>query len=105
MTASFIDWGFREISMAADLLKLYGDNGCPFLEQQGVSVGYNPESDMVYLFDESGDVAVLEDNHLVQFYTCPECGFEGTQWQAVQEGLRNFEDHNGFCSSECQGEN
>jgi hypothetical protein len=70
----------------------------------GITLNFNLNSGYVFLSDEDYNVGVLEDKELVQFYNCPQCGFEGTQSQAIDEG-KDFVAHNGYCSKECEDKN
>jgi len=49
-----------------------------FFGESGVSVEFNPQSGMVFLVDEDCNTAVMEDDNLVDFRSCPDCGNEGT---------------------------
>lgn len=98
-TANFEKWGFKELSEGADLLKLYAKTGCDFLTD-GITLNFNDSSSKVFLSDEDFNVGVEEDGKLVQFFSCPECGFEGTASEAKDEG-KDFEEYQGSCSKEC----
>lgn len=103
VTNDLTRFGFRELDEAADLLKIYANNGCTFLED-GVTVWLNKYSGKVFLSDEDYNVAVVEGGKLVQFLSCPNCGYEGTQAEA-QDELKDFEKYEGFCSEECLATN
>lgn len=113
VTADLSEYGFRELDEAADLLKAYAANGSDFLES-GVALNLNKNSGYVFLTDENYNVGVMEDGKVVQFYSCPICGYEGTQedalndWTYSQTGKardeKNFIKFDGACSKECQKE-
>lgn len=98
--ADLSNFGYRELDIAGDLLKAYAENGSDFLND-GITLNFNPNSGNVFLSDEDFNVGVLEDGKLVQFFSCPNCGNEGTQ----EEGKENewdFVKYEGFCSSKCK---
>ena len=111
VTSDLTKFGFRELDMAADLLKAYAANGSDFLTD-GVNVFMNTNSGNVFLCDEDMNVGVLErgegendiDNKVVQFYSCPQCGNEGTQSEGLEEKW-DFEKYEGYCSKECRNKN
>lgn len=93
-------FGFKELDEAADLLKAYANNGCDFLND-GVEVWFNVNSGVVFLSDEDFNVGVLVIGKIVQFYSCPNCGNEGTQKEG-KENKWDFEKYNGYCSKKCK---
>lgn len=97
-TRDLSKFGYREIDLAADLLKLYSNSPPDFLSD-GVAVEFNPNSGMVFLVDEDLNVGVIEDDKLMQFFSCPECGNEGT----IND--YPFDKYNGYCSKECEAQN
>lgn len=103
VTNDLTKFGYRELDIAADLLKAYAENGSSFLED-GVQVWFNANSGEVFLSDSEYNVAVLEGRKLAQFYSCPECGYEGTNSDAIAD-RHNFEQYQGFCSKECFNKN
>lgn len=82
-TKDLSKFGMRELAIAGELLVAYAEEGqgSEFLTD-GVSVEFNPNSGMVFLVDGDFNVGVLEDDgstsRLVQFFSCSECGAEGT---------------------------
>ena len=97
-------FGYRELDMVADLLKAYANNKNEVDFSDNVNVFMNKNSGNVFLSDEDFTVGMLEDGKVVKFYSCPQCGNEGTQ----KEGLENnwdFEKYDGYCSKECQDKN
>lgn len=111
VTNDLTRFGYRELDIAGDLLKAYAKDGSEFLND-GVQVWFNTMSGNVFLSDEDFNVGVLEykkeDNytipHLVQFYSCPMCGNEGTQSDGIDNGW-DFEKYNGYCTKECEDKN
>lgn len=79
-SATFAGFGYRELDLAADLLKAYANNPPTWMwHWDDLNVGMNENSGMVFLYSEENcQTAVLEDGKLVEWFTCPECGNEGT---------------------------
>ena len=100
VTKDLTRFGQIELDEAGDLLKAYANGGCDFLED-GVQVFMNFNSGIVFLSDADCNVGVLEDGKLVQFFSCPNCGNEGTQSDGL-ENKWNFEKYEGYCSRKCQ---
>ena|ERR1035441_3819938 len=104
VTSDLTKFGYRELDMAADLLKAYANDKNTVDFGDNVNVFMNDTSGNVFLSGEEFKVGVLEDGKVVEFYSCPECGNEGTQ----SEGLDNkwdFEKYEGYCSKECYDKN
>lgn len=101
ITVDYSKFGYRELEIAGKLLALYAEGDVDFLGD-GLTVNFNTQSGYVFLSDEDYNVGVLNDNEtaIVQFYSCYECGYEGTQEQA-QEEEKDFVTYGGFCSKEC----
>lgn len=101
ITADFSQFGIRELIFAQLLLKAYAEEGADFLGC-GLTVNFNLNSGYVFLSDEDYNVGMLDEGetHIVQFYTCPECGYEGTQHDAISEE-KDFNTNNGYCSRIC----
>ena len=100
VTSDLAKFGRREKRMAVDLLDAYCEQGAEFLGD-GVTVQMNRNSGYVFLTDEDFNVGVMEGDKLVQFFTCPECGAEGTRlvppdWEPTDEKFCEA----GFCA-EC----
>lgn len=113
VTSDLTKFGYRELDMAADLLKAYAnDKGNTDFLSDGINVFMNTNSGNVFLCDEDMSVGVLEDDKIVQFYSCSNCGYEGTQqdakddWTSSTTGkdrdIKDFEKFNGYCSKECE---
>ena len=105
VTADFSQFGMRELFFAQLLLKAYAEQGSEFLGC-GLTVNFNMNSGYVFLSDEDYNVGVLDstETRLVQFYTCVQCGYEGTQAEA-QEEEKDFLNNEGYCSQECEEKN
>lgn len=101
ITADYSKFGYRELEIAGKLLALYSERGVNFLND-GLTVNFNMHSGYVFLSDEDYNVGVLNEdgNAIVQFYSCYECDYEGTQEQALEDG-RDFVTYGGFCSKLC----
>jgi len=101
ITADFSQFGIRELIFAQLLLKAYAEQGAEFLGF-GLTVNFNINSGYVFLSDDDYNVGVLDETeeHIVQFYTCPQCGYEGTQHDAISEE-KDFGAFEGYCSEEC----
>lgn len=103
ITSDLTQFGYKELYEAGQLLQAYAADGSDFL-YKGVNVFMNKNSGKVFLSDEDMRVGVLEGGRLVEFYSCPECGYEGTQEEAIADN-HNFEAHDGYCSKECEEQN
>ena len=69
-------FGYRELGLAAELLKAYADHGADFLGD-GIKICFNTQSGYVFLSDEDCNVAMINGDRLEQFFSCPNCGNEG----------------------------
>jgi hypothetical protein len=78
-TTNLSDFGYRELDMAADLLKAYanGKNNCPFFSDNGVQVMMNQNSGNVFLTDDDCNVLMMNRGELEGFYNSPYSGHEG----------------------------
>ena len=105
VTADFSQFGIRELIFAQLLLKAYGEHGAEFLNC-GLTINFNSSSGCVFIADEDYNVGVLDESeeYIVQFYTCPQCGYEGTEHTAISED-KDFSAFEGFCSLECLEKN
>ena len=101
VTADFSQFGIRELIFAQLLLKAYAEQGAEFLGC-GLTLNFNTQSGYVFLSDEGYNVGVLDETeeHIVQFYSCPQCGYEGTQHEALDNGC-DFVKNDGYCSTKC----
>ena len=105
ITADFSQFGIRELLLAQFLLKAYAEHGAEFLES-GLTLNFNSSSGYVFLSDADYNVGVLDESeeYIVQFYTCPQCGYEGTQHEAISEE-KDFNSFDGYCSPGCLEKN
>ena len=105
-TTDLRGFGYRELDMAADLLKVYAENGADFLGD-GISLNFNPNSGNVFLTDEDWRVGMLDDDgKLREWFSCPNCGAEGFDgyeaYSTYGEGERfEFEKYEGCCCRAC----
>jgi hypothetical protein len=79
-TQDMSKFGYVERKEAGLLLSTYAgpkDKTRRFASD-GVTVEFNPNSGNVFLVDEDYNVAMMEDDELVDFLNCGECGHEGT---------------------------
>ena len=100
VTTDLSKYGYKELVEAGELLNAYAENGSEFLGD-GLTLNFNMNSGYVFLSDEDYNVGVLEGHKVVQFFSCPQCGFEATQEDAKAEE-KDFEAHNGYCSQSCE---
>ncbi len=105
VTADLSQFGIRELMFARLLLQAYLEHGAEFLGS-GLTLNFNTSSGYVFLSDEDYNVGVLDESeeYIVQFYTCPQCGYEGTQHDAINEE-KDFSAFEGYCSIECLDKN
>lgn len=105
VTADLSTFGNRELMIASDLLRAYAENRADFLGDN-ITLNFNSNSGYVFLSDEDYRVGVLADdeNKVIQFYSCAQCGYEGTQADALEDN-HDFEKNDGYCSKKCRKEN
>lgn len=72
-TVSFGGWGFREMDMAGEILRVYSENGDSGLvggEVDGeISLGFNTQSGCVYMSDENLNTWMMNNGKLELFVT------------------------------------
>lgn len=78
-TRDLSEFGYRELDIAADLLKAYANGKGPDdFEPSGVAIEFNPNSGNVFLVNDEYQVAVLtDDGNLESWYFTPYDGHEG----------------------------
>ncbi len=105
VTVDYSKFGYRELDIAGKLLAIYSQGGVDFLED-GITVNFNMNSGYVFLSDSNYNVGVLADGEtqIVQFFSCMECGYEGTQDDALMDE-KDFVTYEGYCSEECYSKN
>lgn len=91
-TQDLSKFGYRELDIAADLLKAYATSPPEFLTD-GVTIEFNVNSGEVFLVDEDYNVAMLSDGKLAEWYTCAYCGKEGFAEDIEDDGKHSFDDH------------
>ena len=86
-TTDLARFGARERAMLEDLLKAWREQGLPddFYEDE-VNVMFNMNSGNVFLTNSEYQVAMLADDKLESFYSCPECGHEGFKADMKHKG-------------------
>lgn len=93
-TTDLSKFGYREITMAKDLLTAWVDHGLPKdFEDDGVTVMMNTHSGNVFLTNSEYQVAMMNGDKLESFYNCPECGHEGFQEDMEHEGNKNCQEY------------
>lgn len=75
-------FGFRELDIAGDILKALANPSkttqADDLEMgDGVKLEFNPNSGNVFIVDEDGNTAMMNDTVLENWIYCPSCNFEG----------------------------
>ena len=104
VTNDLKEFGYRELNMAAALLKAYANGGNTVSFSDKVSLYMNRSSGYVFLSDDEGKCGMIEDGHIVEFYNCPQCGNEGTAADGLYEGW-DFERYEPYCSKKCLDKN
>lgn len=103
-------FGYRELSMAGDLLKAICKNGYPDdFDEDGVRIEFNPYSGDVFLTNDNGDVCMDDsDGNLYSIYYLGYKGNEGSIEELIEqyddgdvsendyEELANLCENNGF---------
>ena len=79
-TQDFSDFGHVEREEAGLLLRTFGTSkdDTLFLEND-IKVEFNPMSGYVFLVDGDYNCAMMNDDRLENFFSCPNCGGEGLQ--------------------------
>lgn len=105
-TTDLSKFGYRELDMAGKLLQAYAENPTSVdMTGEGIQIMMNFNSGMVFLTNDEYQVVVLDDEgKLAEFYNCPECGYEGTEKEALEDE-HSFLANEGYCSPECYGKN
>ncbi len=85
-------WGYREMSMAAELLKQYADHGTGSVvgaEPQGtIALGFNPNSGNVYMTDEDFNCYMLnDDGEVEQWVYLSHSGEEGFLTEIINKEM------------------
>ena len=103
--ADFSHFGFRELQDAAALLVAYADHkGDTDFLGDDLTVNFNTYSGIVFLSDAEYNVGVLKNGVIVQFFSCMQCGYEGTQEDTLIDD-KDFVTYNGYCSKACEEQN
>ena len=77
-TTDFSKFGYREREMAEELLKASRKQGFPddFYDDE-TTIMFNTCSGNVFFTNADFQVAMMNDDKLESFYSCPNCGHEG----------------------------
>lgn len=102
LEADFTGWGYREISEGSILLKLYSEGSHNYSEKawemfgecDSLKLGFNQDSGYVFLYNEDLGTLVEDNDKLVLFLTCGECGAEGSE-----EEMEGFEYLSNTCAA------
>ena len=87
VTTDLSKFGYREWEMMRDILNAMIDKGLPHdFDGDGMVVMFNKNSGNVFLTNDMHQVAMMEDDELQSFYSCPECGHEGFFHEMDNEG-------------------
>ena len=84
-TQDLSQYGYRELDMAADLLKAYCRTSPDFLNG-GISIEFNMNSGYVFLVDEDYTVGMMNGDDIEQWFNCPICGNEGFLQEMIDDG-------------------
>ncbi len=77
-TTNLADFGYRELDMAADLLKAYANGKGPDdFETEGVTLMMNQNSGNVFLTNEEAQVLMMNGDSLEMWHYTPYRGHEG----------------------------
>lgn len=96
ITTDLAKFGARERRMVEELLKAWREQGLPedFYNEK-VTTMMNMQSGCVFLTNSEFQAAMMNDNKLESFYSCPQCGHEGF----LEEMWHNLE--NDQCNEYC----
>jgi hypothetical protein len=79
-TQDLSKFGYIELHEAGRLLSAFKDkqhDKTRFLSSDGVAVEFNTNSGNVFLVDSNYNVAMMNGDDLEDFFSCPQCGYEG----------------------------
>ena len=77
-TSNLADFGYRELDMAADLLKAYANGKGPdSFDTEGVTLMMNQNSGNVFLTNDACQVLMMNGDDLEEWYFTPYAGHEG----------------------------
>ena len=79
-------FGYRELAMAADLLKAIIDHGYPDdFDDEGVRIEFNPNSGYVFLTNDNFDCCMEVNGELLSWYFLGYHGYEGFLEDLIDE--------------------
>lgn len=92
-TTNLADFGYRELSIAGEILTAYADRKdiCPYFSGDGVQLMMNTSSGNVFLTDEDCNVLMMNGSKLEGFYSTPYEGHEGFLDDLLNEWNKNWE--------------
>ena len=77
-TTDLSKFGYREREMAEELLRAWRKQGLPDdFDDNEVTIMMNMQSGCVFLANYDYQTAMMNDDNLESFYSCPGCGHEG----------------------------
>ena len=77
-TTDLSNFGYREREMAEELLRASREQGFPDdFEDDETTIMFNTHSGNVFFTNADYQAAMMNDNKLESFYSCPYCGHEG----------------------------
>ena len=85
-------FGYRELKMAGELLTALSEQGADYLTDH-VNIFMNTNSGNVFLSDEDFNVAMMNEDKLEQWFSCPECGYEGFKEDMKHEGNKECKEY------------
>lgn len=106
VTADLSKFGYRELSLASEVLEAYSTQGADFLGDS-ITLNFNTHSGYVFLPDEDYRVGMVDpDGYLREWFFCPYCGIEGFDGDSTygphDEENFSFEQNEGYCSERCR---
>jgi len=92
-TTNLAHFGYRELSIAGEILTAYADRKeiCPYFSGDGVQLMMNRNSGNVFLTDEDCNVLMMNGSKLEGFYSTPYEGHEGFLDDLLNEWNKNWE--------------
>lgn len=86
-TENLGEFGIRELELAIDLLQAAKKGYPSDFWTEGVKLGFNTSSGLVFLTNDNYDVCMEVSGELYTFYTSPYDGFEGFLWDLMADYL------------------
>ena len=76
ITVDLSKFGYREIDLAVELLKAYGEQALNLDIGDGLTLNFNSSSGYVFLSDNDCNTYMMNGSNLEQWFYC-DCGHEG----------------------------